>query len=149
MISRRRLLTGVGALLAAPAIVKFESIMPVRNRLYVPMMFGCYIKNETGTGGWIDLMQWCGPNDKLENLGGGAGWFKWSTTREVKSGGGKLIVKLPANTPIWGAQFEFANPGLLVQPGERYDVAIQRPDGGKPLWLTGDGPGCVPFEEKG
>ena len=34
--SRRGFLLGLGAVLAAPAIVKIEHIMPVRNRLIVP-----------------------------------------------------------------------------------------------------------------
>jgi hypothetical protein len=140
-MNRRGFILGAGALLAAPAIVKYANIMPVRNRLYVPYTFSCYIKHEAGTGQWINLMPYLTGSDKLEPCGNG--WFRWSTTREVKTGGGKMIVKLPSDGPIWGFQCEFKDPGLLVSPGEHYDVAIQGPSGGSPHWLTGDGPGCV------
>src|SRR5262245_33235731 len=118
-MNRRGFLIGAGAVLAAPAIVRYENIMPVRNRLlipFVPMTFSCYLKP--------------GENTTLTNSVGsltpiGKGWFRYVVTQDVANGvGGEITVPLPIST-VWGCQLEWDGKGLLVNPGKPYSVKIE------------------------
>ena len=66
MISRRSLLTGVAAVLAAPPIVRASSIMPVKP-WHEDMMFKCTERFLVGPYGTIDVCSWHGEHYSLGN----------------------------------------------------------------------------------
>jgi hypothetical protein len=106
MISRRGLLTGLTAALAAPAIVRIDNIMPVRNRLIVPKSylyepapvytFSCYLKSDDGPMAMV-------PSERVQSLSAaGRGWYRYSTEISCKSGE-DVTVHLPS-PKVWGVQ---------------------------------------------
>jgi hypothetical protein len=118
-MDRRSFLTGLGVVLAAPAIVHIDNIMPVRNRLLVPMTFSCYLKNPSGV-----------PIAGAEPAGNG--WYRYTTFFDGQPG--KVArVKLPTGT-CNEIRFDFAGypdgvdvdfgGGLKVQPPDMWGAQL-------------------------
>jgi hypothetical protein len=85
-VHRRAFLTGLAAAFAAPAIVRYENIMPVRNVIVpVAMTFSCYLK---------DAYSVYPLSPEITPVGNG--WFRYHTTFDATPG--KIArVKLPSS----------------------------------------------------
>jgi hypothetical protein len=126
-VNRRGFLVGIGAALAAPAIVRFESLMPVRNRLwqqsslYVPDLqsfqtFSCYVKS----GNDLPLHLSDNPGAIQQTLNDyGRGWYRYIATLPA---GEEINLKLPSDK-LWGAQLEYGKGGAT-------QVKLSGPNGG-------------------
>jgi len=116
MLTRRAALIGIGAALAAPAIVKYANIMPVRNRLwqqsslYVPDLssfqtFSCWLKG--GKGLPLHLIDNdCTIQQTLDDVG--RGWYRYTATMAA---GDTVKLMLPSEV-LWGAQMECGKDGV-------------------------------------
>src|SRR5262245_22018821 len=145
MMNRRGFLIGAGAALAAPAIVSYANIMPVRNRLWTTahwnvhmpigdeVVFSCYMK--AGDGSDLALSQ-CLMTGKYNATGVvweqlsavGRGWYRYAC--KFKSDDMDMLkVTLPHKTiyqaqleyksggPAKGLEIQFAEGGTLLMPG--------------------------------